>query len=82
MNHLLQQDAAITKLLLSFQGATEALPPQPGHSFGSTSLVQPQNIPSLIQLVIEEVQPSVLHPPISANKSGANYDPVVLQKCL
>ena len=43
--------------------------PQPEHSFGSTSSVQPQNIPSLIQPVVEEVQPSVLHPPVSANKS-------------
>ena len=44
-DHLLQQGAAISKLLQSFQCATEALPSQP----------------------------SVLHPPISASKSGVDY---------
>ena len=70
-DHLLRQEAAISKLLQSFQCATEALPFQPEHSFGSTS-VQPL-IPPLVQSTIEEIQPSVLHPPVLASKSGADY---------
>ena len=70
-DHLLQQGAAISKLLQSFQCATEALPSQPEHSFGSTSVQPP--IPPLVQSTVEEIQSAVLHIPVSASKSGADY---------
>ena len=78
-DHLLQQDAAIKKLVLSFQ-ATEAPPTWSFiwfHFFGSTSKY------SLVYSTSQWGSLTFCLAPSSiSNKSGANYDPVVLQKCL